>query len=303
MQKNVISVNFVVLRSADGRDVRGIAKDNEIWLPGCYICRLHCGKIEDHYVTAVWYDAYCDKVFVDNVSLEEYGEESDDRSNIIACLAPGGYAVYWIVGVDKTNLIVRENLPGAEVVELSGNIQPDWQEEINRFRADFKSQRFVRDECELTIRCMKRSLAGFCYRYQLNGADGSDAVIKEVLIDGTHDKINDGRLIKYHVAGKPKKFVVEWQSEKSEYSTYFWFDDEKISSFFEKFYGMHRDTKTDFMITIDAENKQYGLALYRQGLKEPVAIPESAYQLIVFKNKFEDYRSENYNQPRGAWIW
>lgn len=74
-------------------------------------------------------------------------------------------------------------------------------------------------------------------------------------------------------------------------------------SIFHHFYGAHPETKTDFIIRIDAENKKYELALYRQGLKEPVVIPESAYQLIVFKNKFEDYRSENYDQPRGAWIW
>lgn len=77
----------------------------------------------------------------------------------------------------------------------------------------------------------------------------------------------------------------------------------EILEIFNRFYGAHPETKTDFIIRIDAENKKYELALYRQGLKEPVVIPESAYQLIVFKNKFEDYRSENYNQPRGAWIW
>lgn len=83
----------------------------------------------------------------------------------------------------------------------------------------------------------------------------------------------------------------------------FFLDFESSVIILEKFYGAHPETKADFIIKIDAENKKYELALYRQGLKEPVVIPESAYQLIVFKNKFEDYRSENYNQPRGAWIW
>lgn len=86
-------------------------------------------------------------------------------------------------------------------------------------------------------------------------------------------------------------------------SIYFWFEVSVLLHVFERFYGAHVETKSDFIIRIDAENKKYVLALYRQGLKEPVVIPESAYQLIVFKNKFEDYRSENYNQPRGAWIW
>ena len=121
--------------------------------------------------------------------------------------------------------------------------------------------------------------------------------------DGTYDKSNDGGLMKYHQAGKPKKLRVEWHIGKSEYSAYFWFEDERIREVFDRFYGAHPDTKTDFIIRIDAEKRKYELALYRYGLKEPQVIPENVYQLLVFKNKFEDYRSDNYNQERGAWIW
>ena len=127
--------------------------------------------------------------------------------------------------------------------------------------------------------------------------------IEEALYDGTHDKLHDGGLMKYHEAGKPKKLAVQWHVKKSEYSAYFWFEDEEIRAAFDRFYGPHPDTKTDFIIHIDCEKNKYEPALYRYGLKEPVIINESAYQLIVFKNKFECYRSENYNQPRGAWIW
>lgn len=127
--------------------------------------------------------------------------------------------------------------------------------------------------------------------------------IEESLFDGTFDKLHDDGLLKYHQAGKPKKLAIKWYIKKSEYTAYFWFEDEKICSIFERFYGAHPDTKTDFIIRIDAEQKRYELALYRQGLKEPQIIPEDAYQLLVFKNKFEHYRSDNYNQERGAWIW
>lgn len=127
--------------------------------------------------------------------------------------------------------------------------------------------------------------------------------IEEALFDGTHDKLHDGGLMNYHEAGKPKKLAVTWHIKKSEYSAYFWFEDEEICAIFDRFYGAHPETQTDFMIRIDAERNKYELALYRYGLKEPQVISESAYQLIVFKNKFEYYRSENYNQPRGAWIW
>lgn len=127
--------------------------------------------------------------------------------------------------------------------------------------------------------------------------------IEEALYDGTHDKLHDGGLMQYHEAGKPKKLAVKWYIKKSEYTAYFWFEDEAIRTIFDKFYGIHPDTKTDFVIHIDPEKKKYELALYRYGMNEPKPIPEEAYQLIVFKNKFEQYRSKNYNQPRGAWIW
>lgn len=127
--------------------------------------------------------------------------------------------------------------------------------------------------------------------------------IEEALFDGTHDKLHDGGLMNYHEAGKPKKLAVKWHIKKSGYTAYFWFEDEAIREAFDRFYGAHPDTKTDFMIRIDSDNKKFELALYRYGLKEPQVISDSAYQLIVFKNKFEYYRSENYDQPRGAWIW
>lgn len=127
--------------------------------------------------------------------------------------------------------------------------------------------------------------------------------IEEALYDGTHDKLHDGGLLNYHEAGKPKKLAMKWHIKKSEYVAYFWLEDEAIRAIFDKFYGIHPETKTDFIIHIDPEKKKYQLSLFRYGLQEPRIIPEDAFQLIVFKNKFEQFRSENYDQPRGAWIW
>lgn len=127
--------------------------------------------------------------------------------------------------------------------------------------------------------------------------------IEEALYDGSYDKLHDGGLMQYHKAGKPMKLAIKWHIKKSEYTAYFWFEDEAIRAFFDRFYGIHPDTNTDFILHIDPEKKKYELSLFRYGLQEPKIIPEDAYQLIVFKNKFEHFRSENYDQPRGAWIW
>lgn len=101
----------------------------------------------------------------------------------------------------------------------------------------------------------------------------------------------------------PLRIKLYFSRSNIEFGLYTFFNTENIIKFFSRFYGAHPETKADFIIRIDAEARKYELALFRQGLREPVVIPESAYQLIVFKNKFEDYRSKNYNQPRGAWIW
>lgn len=127
--------------------------------------------------------------------------------------------------------------------------------------------------------------------------------IRDTCFDGTYSLVRTLHLCHDHKSGIPKRVILEWFIGKRQFNCYFEIFEEQIFRIFSRFYGAHPETKTDFIIRIDAENKKYELALYRQGLKEPVVIPESAYQLIVFKNKFEDYRSENYDQPRGAWIW
>ena len=127
--------------------------------------------------------------------------------------------------------------------------------------------------------------------------------LAEALVDGTHDKLNDGRLLHYHEAGRPKKLAVHWQLGKKEWSAYLWFDDEETLRVFDHFYGAHPETKTDLILRIDPEKDHYELSIYRQGLREPQVIHEKVYQLLVFRNKFECFRSDNYKQESGAWIW
>lgn len=131
-------------------------------------------------------------------------------------------------------------------------------------------------------------------------------LVKAYLRDTQYEDVfneYDEELYKYCKKEVPQRLSIKWMYDKKEYNCYIWFEEKLITSILERFYGTHPDTKTDFIIRIDAENKKYELALFRQGLKEPQIIPEDAYQLLVFKNKFEDYRSDNYNQERGAWIW
>lgn len=248
----------------------------------------------------------------------------DSIPYIVIGMAPYGLISVWFANSYKTTLI--SSFWGEEI-----------QVTMNMFRANRKDATLndiCADYIDINNRTKKKRLLNiipkkdlfakymqqFTYRYLPLFEKYNDAedvkwqkykeedypeyeYIEESLFDGTFDKLHDDGLLKYHQAGKPKKISIKWHIKKSEYAAYFWFEDEKICSIFERFYGTHPDTKTDFIIRIDAEKKKYELALFRHGLKEPQIISEDAYQLLVFKNKFEDYRSDNYNQERGAWIW
>ena len=119
--------------------------------------------------------------------------------------------------------------------------------------------------------------------------------------DGTFSKTEE--LFNFTPGSILKKLSIKFNIGKTGFECCFFLDYEELRGIFERFYGAHPDTKSDFIVRMDPDKKKYELALFRQGLREPVVIPESAYQLIVFKNKFEDYRSDNYSQPKGAWIW
>lgn len=247
-------------------------------------------------------------------------------SHILLGMAPYGTYVLWfygnmksvIVAIDKaeeTTVCMKDFLPqypNISIEEYCNDMISKLQkgkEKVQRglpFRDLFDNymKQFIYRYLVLLEKCTGEREGIKWEKYKENEDKVPEfEYMEEFLLDGTHDKLHDGGLQKYHHAGKPKKLAVKWHIGKSEYFAYFWFEEEPIREVFDKFYGAHPDTKTDFIIRIDAENKKYELALYRYGLKEPQVIPENVYQLLVFKNKFEDYRSDNYNQERGAWIW
>ena len=248
-------------------------------------------------------------------------EKIESDKTIIVGMAPYGKIALWVYGTSKsyiTDWLQADDIQISMEDFLQGNCVMSLENYCETVLRSVDLRTFSLPSRNLFDKYMQQ----FTYRYlplfekwvdkddtKWREYDEGDKAtpefeyIEEALYDGTHDKLHDDGLLKYHEAGKPKKLAVKWHVKKSEYTAYFWFEDEEICAIFDKFYGAHRDTKTDFIIHIDVEKNRYELALYRYGLKEPQVIAESAYQLIVFKNKFECYRSENYDQPQGAWIW
>ena len=262
--------------------------------------------------------------------LEQWLEKKDEMSGgnvferIIVGMAPYGGVAVWCYGYKKSVLVCWMQAEKTHV-EMK-----DFHSMYATFSVDEYCKKYIDSDARVKDNLEKKGLPPqdlfegymqqFNYRYNVQFGHWNEDekewkdyaedetkpeldYIEEALYDGTHDKLRDGGLLNYHEAGKTKKLAVKWHIKKSEYYAFFWFEDEAIRAVFDKFYGIHPDTKTDFVIHIDPEKKKYELALYRYGMNEPKPIAEDAYQLIVFKNKFEQYRSPNYDQPRGAWIW
>ncbi len=264
------------------------------------------------------------------------GEESGETvyEHIIVGMAPYGGVAVWIHGDRKSSLVnwyqaepikvdMKDFMPLNPTVTLKENCE-FYINNDSRVKENLKKNGLP--PRDLFDNYMKQ----FTYRYDVRFGqwdekkkewclDGQSSetepavdtrhpapefdYIEEELFDGTHDKLHDGGLMNHHEAGKPKKLAVRWHVKKKEWTAYFWFEDEEIRHVFDRFYGAHPGTKTDLIIRVDQEKNHFELALYRYGLREAQVIPEQVYQLIVFKNNLECFRSKNYAQERGAWIW
>lgn len=247
--------------------------------------------------------------------LKNYSEED---LNFIVGLAPYGRVALWVYYSKKQYLVewfkgeeievdMEDFFPNNPNISLNMLCEHYINEEIETIAKENQQQ--------LDLKRIDSIMRQYNYLYkilfsheegqgEMEGAEKYElTTVKDSLLDGTFDCLNDGRLLSYHMSGIVKKVAVVWKKGKALYSCYIFFDENEIIPIFERFYGVHPETKADFIIRMDVEKGEYALALFRQGLKEPVTIPEEAFQVIVFKDKFECYRSANYNQPKGAWIW
>ena len=287
-------------------------------------CSIIPSRINVTYLSYSECKFYTIETQLSKQEIESFINRFGTDVNLLIGMAPLGKVAVWVQNFKKA--VIANWLQGEEQNISMDEFSPlDPDLDLSEYCESYNKQFYSSDEIKkqthsLNFFLFDSYMKQFTYRYlalfekwKKDDEEWEKYVenenvpifdfIEESLYDGTHDKLHDGGLMKYHQAGKPKKLRVEWHIGKSEYSAYFWFEDERIREVFDRFYGAHPDTKTDFIIRIDAEKRKYELALYRYGLKEPQVIPEDVYQLLVFKNKFEDYRSENYNQERGAWIW
>lgn len=271
-------------------------------------------KIEVVYISILERQAYRLESKINYGSLDIIKQKREETPAFVIGLGPYGIVSIWYYNSEKNSLIetykAQEiDIPSALLNSCSSfSVKSicDHQESlnINLSNSSFFNKSIVSGMTK-QYNLKYNILLSYDYSNKDEFTDSKNnkvISIRDICFDGSFDYTNSPILRENHISGIPKKIFIEWDSKSILFYTCIVFNYSLIA-IFEKFYGAHPETRADLIIRIDAENKKYELALYRQGLKEPVIIPESAYEMIVFKNKFEHYRSENYNQPRGGWIW
>lgn len=255
-------------------------------------------------IESVWYDPYLSKSFCATIQIDD---ESIDLSktylDLLFCM--GGKLYVWLISSERAILVKGVIVKEIDIdCTLSDNswcrVKEEVQRTYNARAAEYRKR----------ILIMHSNFDMLFKQYMLKFVpifNERSLILSSSLeirsYDGCRSTLQDTDFQKYHEMGKPKNFAVRWKEGKSDYSAYFWFDESCIRKSFELFCGENTDIKIEFLIQIDLEHRQFELMLHNQDSKKLLLIPNETYQLLVFKNKFEEFRSENYNQERGAWNW
>ncbi len=288
-------------------------------------------KLDMVWLSIVEQRFYSIEAALPTLKMEEYWQQTDPNtseslfSHIVIGMAPYGQAAVWLRGHKKSTLISW--LTGEETKVTMRQFMPS----NPKVTLDEYCKYYINNDARVKENLVANGLpdeelfnqlmAQYCYRvvplfevwdedkeqWKKHEPDDSDIPMFDYVemscTDGTFDKLHDDYLISHHTSGTPERMNLFWHVKKSDWMMYVWFDAQVLSPMLKRFYGAHRDTRVDLLVHCDPERRHYEVALFRYGMQQPHLLPEECYQVIVFKNQFEHYRSANYAQPGGAWVW
>ena len=140
------------------------------------------------------------------------------------------------------------------------------------------------------------------FNYRITPKLENAAVLKKIeryYYNGELNTTNSGEHTENTLRAKPQKIVLEWNVGKAQYKGYFWTNETKIIETFDNFFNNDTEKEGELMIEVGNSNKDFKFVL--QNTATAIEIPAEDIEIIVFKNKFEFFRSKNYKKPPQGW--
>ncbi|MBQ9355942.1 MAG: DUF2931 family protein [Prevotella sp.] len=224
--------------------------------------------------------------------------------------APYGVVAVWLSGRDRSVLIHSFVAEEKELDKMEEHFL-GWQ----------KGQKIY---MPVSHEQMELNMRQFCYRYvtleehwdnrqwKWVEYEDDDPYYDDLLIDSVEDHRIDGSFnyvmgdmsqLDYHEAGMPDRITVRWHAGREEYMAHFWIEKDDFSKLFTKYCGMHPGSRIDILLRMDTKEQVYVIALKAEDEQKATPLPWYLFQLIVFKDGTEHYKSPNYRLEKGQWSW
>lgn len=229
--------------------------------------------------------------------------------NYLVGTAPHGGIAIWLCGLKKSVLLHWFHAEEAIPSEI--------EEKVYGWLKGVKNP-FIMPKEEV-----EEKMRQYCYRYVAleehfdreskwwREYEDTDPYYDDLDLDAIEDKRTDGTFNylggqeqeQYHTTGKPERITVKWHAGPTEYLAHFWIDEKVLVNFFQSFFKPDPNGKADFLIRLDPEQRCYNLAIKGEMHDFEYFFPWRTYQLIVFKDGVEYFRSLNFDKADDAWRW
>jgi hypothetical protein len=247
---------------------------------------------------AVWYD-------LETMSYYQFCYEIKDSEKIINIYFMPitlGSACMWIEYSDITVAIFE-----GECVKISlDSVPSDYETNIKDIQKEYLSNSNHKQESNEINNAIRRIMKRFNYNISLKDENEERYDVNSldlICLDGSVRHFLGNDLFKFKQMAMPKKIALNWCRNKSDYNVYIWFDCKHTIGLFDERYKKSNNTGLNFVIIINNNGIVDEIYCFDQTDECLVKLPKKSYQILAFRNGFEEYRSENYNQPSGSWIW
>jgi hypothetical protein len=232
--------------------------------------------------------------------LAEKNEKTKEPkyNTLIAGMAPYGKLAIWLSGNGITTEVAwlqGKEVP-AEMKDFAPNSQLSKEEYAKQALTGCKEafENFQKNGLPDPL-LFDRYMEKFNYRITPKFENETRfAGIEIYYYNGELNALNSGEHATNTMRAKPSKIALHWNDGKKQYSGYFCADEKKLVETFNNCYDNDTQKEGNLIIQVEASHKQFRFFLQTGDVS--VEIPVEDMQYIVFKNKFEFFRSDNYSK-------